>query len=93
MEYIKAITKFNNVSSFKICVPSVFVLDRLKLYTSQVYDLTKDAVRYESLLKEGHVDDRLSTEIGLFVLHLNQLTKGVKTDTHPTSLHFPENAA
>mgnify|MGYP001321939839 CR=1 FL=1 len=77
MDYIKAVRNFNRVGGYKLCVPSLYVLERLQPYTDEVLKLTEDASRYEECLKRGHVDDVLGERIGKAVLYLNQVTKGV----------------
>ena len=77
MDYIKAVRNFNRVGGYKLCVPSLYVLERLKPYTDEVLKLTEDASRYEQCLQRGHVDNVLGERIGKTVLYLNQVTKGV----------------
>ena len=78
--YFNAILEFNKKGSFTICTPSEFVINKLIPYTNEVVEKTSDLERYEQVRKKGFSDDHLATEIGLFVLHLNQITKGIKPE-------------
>ena len=79
-EYLNAILAFNKKGSFTIYTPSEFVIDKLIPYTNQIVEKTHDLERYEQVREKGFSDDHLATEIGLFVLHLNQITKGTKPE-------------
>ena len=76
--YMNAIKTFNNKGSFIISEPTHHIICKLIPYTNEVIEKTVDLERYENLRKKGYSDDHLATEIGLFVLHINQITKGVK---------------
>lgn len=77
MQYVQAVQIFNKTSSFKIVLPTAFTLARTQGYTEEVLRRVKDAERYETLSRQGYVDEHLSKELGLFVLKMNQLAKGV----------------
>lgn len=77
-KYLNAIIAFNKKGPFTICTPSDFVIDKLIPYTNAITEKTNDLERYEDVRRKGIIDDHLATEINLFVLHINQLTKGVK---------------
>ena len=79
-EYLNAILTFNNKGSFTICEPSEYIIKKLIPYTNEVIEKTADLERYEQVRKKGFSDDHLATEIGLFVLHINQITKGIKPE-------------
>lgn len=70
--YLSAVTTFNRVGSFRIVYPSSYILPRLEQHTTAVWEYVEKVERYERCR-----DEDLAKEIGLFVLHLNQLTKGV----------------
>ena len=76
-QYLQAIDDFNTMSDFKIIYPSENVIHKLIKYTSEIHEKMKDLDIYESIRKRGYSDDHLATEIGLFVLHLNQQTLNV----------------
>lgn len=76
-QYLQAIDDFNTMSDFKIIYPSEIVIQKLIKYTSEIHEKMKDLDIYESIRKRGYSDDHLATEIGLFVLHLNQQTLNV----------------
>lgn len=76
--YLKAVETFNSKGTFTICFPGDAVIDKVVPYTDEIYEKLNDLERYENIRKQGFSDDHLATEIGLFVLHLNQVTLNIK---------------
>lgn len=76
--YLKAVETFNSKGTFTICFPGDAVIDKVVPYTDEIYEKVNDLERYENIRKQGFSDDHLATEIGLFVLHLNQVTLNIK---------------
>ena len=76
--YLKVVETFNSKGTFTICFPGDAVIDKVVPYTDEIYEKLSDLERYENVRKQGFSDDHLATEIGLFVLHLNQVTLNVK---------------
>ena len=78
-EYTEAVRKFNAHESFMIHLPvSWNRFQELVEYTVAVKEHTALLKRYIKIRNQGYSDDHLATEIGLFVLHLNQTTLGVE---------------
>lgn len=78
-EYTEAVRKFNAYDSFVIHLPVSWTkFGELVEYTEAIKEHTKLLNRYMNIRKQGYSDDHLATEIGLFVLHLNQTTLGVE---------------
>jgi hypothetical protein len=78
-EYTESVRKFNAYDSFVIHLPVTWNKFReLVEYTEAVKEHTELLKRYLMIRNQGYSDDHLATEIGLFVLHLNQTTLGVE---------------
>lgn len=77
--YLDAIREFNKLSGFQLVIPeNEDIVTRLEPYVEKVRERIVDVQKYESIRKRGFSDDHLATEIGLFVMHLNQISRGVK---------------
>ena len=78
-EYMEAVRMFNSYDSFIIHTPSSRnSYEDLLQYTDAIKEHTDMLKRYIDIRKKGFSDDHLATEIGLFVLHLNQTLLGVR---------------
>ncbi len=76
--YIDTIDIFNKISGFTISQPkNDDINNKLEPYTQKIQELIKDLKRYESIRSKGFSDDHLATEIGLFVMHINQISNGI----------------
>ena len=80
--YQKAVEEFNEISGFVITLPKIQrVYDKLIPFIADIKEKKIDLLRYEDIRKQGYSDDHLATQIGSFVLHLNQITNEVKINT------------
>ena len=76
--YLDTIDIFNKISGFRILQPkNDEIKNKLEPYTRKIQELIKDLERYESIRSKGFSDDHLATEIGLFVMHINQISNGI----------------
>lgn len=75
--YLETIQRFNEKSGFQILEPeNDLIKQKLESYTYKIEQLIKDLEIYESIRSKGFSDDHLATEIGLFVMHINKISKG-----------------
>tara|TARA_Y100000389_G_C17413522_1_gene492320 strand:- start:355 stop:624 length:270 start_codon:yes stop_codon:yes gene_type:complete len=76
--YLNTIDIFNKISGFRILKPiNDDITKKLEPYTCKIKELIKDLERYEYIRSKGFSDDHLATEIGLFVMHINQISNGI----------------
>lgn len=74
----EAIRDFNRMSGFVIMDPSsASDPKRLEGLAPKVRAQIPALARYQTIRKRGYSDDHLATEIGLFVMHINQVITGV----------------
>ena len=77
-QFISLVEKFNSISNFRIIEPSTpDTLARVSPFADKVSAVIKSLERYQSIRNKGYSDDHLATEIGLFVLHINQVINNV----------------
>lgn len=78
--YINAINEFNNVKSFNILLPKEEeYYKELIPYTDNIISLTQELADLERRRQYGFSNEnKLSSEICLFVVHLNQVSNGIK---------------
>lgn len=76
--FVSLVEEFNKLSNFCIIAPSTpETLVRVAPFADKVSEVIKSLERYHSIRKRGYSDDHLATEIGLFVLHINQVINNV----------------
>lgn len=76
--FLSLVEKFNSISNFRIIEPSTpDTLARVTPFVDKVSAVIKSLERYQSIRDKGYSDDHLATEIGLFVLHINQVINNV----------------
>lgn len=74
----EAIRDFNRLSGFVIMdTSSVSNRERLAPLAAKIRAQIPALARYQAIRERGFSDDHLATEIGLFVLHINQVICGV----------------
>ena len=71
---MNAIEEFNTKSGFRIIMPLdnkdlTIILNESK---DDIQEMTRASERYEAVRARGYSDDHLASEIGSFVLDLNQ---------------------
>jgi hypothetical protein len=71
---MNAIEEFNTKSGFRIIMPLdnkdlTMILNQSK---DDIQEMTRASERYEAVRARGYSDDHLASEIGSFVLNLNQ---------------------
>lgn len=77
-DLIEAIRDFNKMSGFVIMDPSnASDPKRLEGLAQKVCAQIPALARYQATRERGYSDDHLATEIGLFVMHINQVITGV----------------
>lgn len=76
-DFNEAVDNFNNSSvNLIIYLPKdKSIYNQIVKYTKDIVEYTLDLQRYEALKNFGCVDDNLYTEISLFVLHINKITR------------------
>ena len=77
MEFVTAATRFNDLSDFKLVIPPQQSVRRMECFTEELLQMTKKLEEYVSIRERGYSDEYLATEIGQFVMHLNQVALNV----------------
>tara|TARA_Y100000389_G_C17376350_1_gene471864 strand:- start:51 stop:302 length:252 start_codon:yes stop_codon:yes gene_type:complete len=77
MEFVTAATRFNSLSDFKLVIQNPHSVGKMERFTEELLQMTKKLEEYVSIRERGYSDDHLATEIGQFVLHLNQVALNV----------------
>lgn len=93
-DYVKAVDEFNSVKSFNIILPKSNDMYKLlaEKFTDQIKFAKEHLEKYEFLRKAGFVDRTISNELCNFVVHINQITNGVKDINEPmASLEFEKS--
>lgn len=77
--YINAINEFNSVKSFNMLLPTnESYYEKLIPYTNDIVNLKQELVNLEKNRKCGLFDIKHSNEICLFVVHINQVSNGIR---------------
>lgn len=77
--YIDIVNEFNTISGFEILLPeSETVLKQLQPYASKIKERIGDLKKYQQLLLQGVIDEHLAVELCLFVMHVNQVSLGIR---------------
>lgn len=76
-DFNEAVDNFNNSSiNLVIYLPkNKSIYKKVVKYTNDIKEYTFDLQRYEALKNFGCVDENLYTEVSLFVLHINKITR------------------
>lgn len=78
MGYLEILEIFNKQSGFTIVYPkNTEILGQLEIFAHKLEEMIPALERYESMTSKGYFDDNLSTELALFVMHVNQVSLGL----------------
>ena len=81
-EYKNLVSEFNSLSGFIIQLPkNERVFESLIPFIDELGQMKLRLIEYERIRNRGYSDDHLATEIGSFVLRLNQITNEVRITT------------
>jgi hypothetical protein len=77
--YINAINEFNSIKSFNMLLPTKEAYyEKLIPYTDDIVSLTQELTNLEKNRKCGLFNIKHSNEICLFVVHINQVSNGIR---------------
>jgi hypothetical protein len=78
-KYVYAVQKFNEVKSFVITFPTqISTYDRLVPHIDNVEGMTHKLILLEERRRNFIFDNELASDILKLVVHLNQISNGVK---------------
>ena len=87
-DYVRAVEEFNSIKSFNIVLPKSNDMYKqlANKFTDQIRVAKDHLEKYEFLRKAGFGDRTISNELCNFVVHINQITNGVKDINEPMAL-------
>lgn len=93
-DYVRAVEEFNSIKSFNIVLPKSNDMYKqlANKFTDQIRVAKDHLEKYEFLRKAGFADKMISNELCNFVVHINQITNGMKDINEPmASLEFEKS--